>query len=63
MYEGGVIYRDNRLVNWDCVLRTAVSDIEVGGGQDCPGPVGGRGCAVSWLGWPGYINATSPTPS
>ncbi|KIY98671.1 hypothetical protein MNEG_9290 [Monoraphidium neglectum] len=29
MYEGGVIYRDNRLVNWDCRLRTAVSDIEV----------------------------------
>ena len=21
--------RDNRLVNWDCVLRTAISDIEV----------------------------------
>ena len=29
MYEGGVIYRDNRLVNWDCRLFTAVSDIEV----------------------------------
>lgn len=29
MYEAGVIYRDNRLVNWDCRLRTAVSDIEV----------------------------------
>jgi valyl-tRNA synthetase len=29
MYEAGAIYRDNRLVNWDCRLRTAVSDIEV----------------------------------
>jgi hypothetical protein len=32
MHEAGVIYRDNRLVNWDCRLRTAVSDIEVGRG-------------------------------
>lgn len=23
-------FRDLRLVNWDCVLRTAISDIEVG---------------------------------
>eukprot|EP00877_Chromochloris_zofingiensis_P001129 jgi/Chrzof1/11016/Cz05g20150.t1 len=29
MYEAGIIYRDNRLVNWDSRLRTAVSDIEV----------------------------------
>ena len=29
MYEDGVIYRDNRLVNWCCRLKTAVSDIEV----------------------------------
>ena len=29
MYEGGCIYRDNRLVNWCCRLKTAVSDIEV----------------------------------
>ncbi|XP_026409220.1 valine--tRNA ligase, mitochondrial 1-like isoform X2 [Papaver somniferum] len=29
LYEDGLIYRDNRLVNWDCVLRTAISDIEV----------------------------------
>eukprot|EP00878_Enallax_costatus_P001054 GHUV01001189.1.p1 GENE.GHUV01001189.1~~GHUV01001189.1.p1 ORF type:complete len:843 (+),score=324.29 GHUV01001189.1:29-2530(+) len=29
MYESGCIYRDNRLVNWDARLRTAVSDIEV----------------------------------
>ncbi|KAJ7517304.1 hypothetical protein O6H91_21G017800 [Diphasiastrum complanatum] len=29
LHEEGLIYRDNRLVNWDCVLRTAVSDIEV----------------------------------
>ncbi len=29
LHEKGLIYRDNRLVNWDCVLKTAVSDIEV----------------------------------
>lgn len=27
--QDGLIYRDNRLVNWCCELRTAVSDIEV----------------------------------
>ena len=27
--QEGLIYRDNRLVNWCCRLRTAVSDIEV----------------------------------
>lgn len=29
MHEKGLIYRDNRLVNWCCKLKTAVSDIEV----------------------------------
>lgn len=29
MFDQGCIYRDNRLVNWCCRLRTAVSDIEV----------------------------------
>jgi len=29
MYQSGCIYRDNRLVNWDARLVTAVSDIEV----------------------------------
>lgn len=29
LFEAGSIYRDNRLVNWCCTLRTAVSDIEV----------------------------------
>jgi valyl-tRNA synthetase len=29
LFQDNSIYRDNRLVNWDCVLRTAVSDIEV----------------------------------
>ena len=28
-HQDGTIYRDNRLVNWSCNLRTAVSDIEV----------------------------------
>ncbi|XP_041998006.1 valine--tRNA ligase, mitochondrial 1-like isoform X1 [Salvia splendens] len=29
LHKQGLIYRDIRLVNWDCVLRTAISDIEV----------------------------------
>ncbi|KAL5567797.1 hypothetical protein UlMin_024372 [Ulmus minor] len=29
LFKEGLIYRDVRLVNWDCVLRTAISDIEV----------------------------------
>ncbi|KAJ8759608.1 hypothetical protein K2173_008789 [Erythroxylum novogranatense] len=29
LYKEGLIYRDLRLVNWDCTLRTAISDIEV----------------------------------
>lgn len=29
MFNDGAIYRDNRLVNWCCKLKTAVSDIEV----------------------------------
>ncbi|AEE29190.1 valyl-tRNA synthetase / valine-tRNA ligase (VALRS) [Arabidopsis thaliana] len=29
LYKEGLIYRDIRLVNWDCILRTAISDVEV----------------------------------
>lgn len=29
LYEEGLIYRGKRLVNWDPVLHTAVSDLEV----------------------------------
>ncbi|KAI5017382.1 hypothetical protein ZWY2020_042270 [Hordeum vulgare] len=29
LYKEGLIYRDICLVNWDCTLRTAISDIEV----------------------------------
>ena len=29
LHEEGLIYRGKRLVNWDCVLHTAVSDLEV----------------------------------
>ncbi|KAI5332288.1 hypothetical protein L3X38_022417 [Prunus dulcis] len=29
LHKQGLLYRDNRIVNWDCVLRTAISDIEV----------------------------------
>ena len=29
LYKQGLIYRDKRLVNWDCKLNTAISDLEV----------------------------------
>lgn len=29
LHEKGLIYRSNRLVNWSCTLRSAISDIEV----------------------------------
>ncbi len=29
LYEDGLIYQDLRLVNWDCKLQTAISDLEV----------------------------------
>jgi valyl-tRNA synthetase len=29
LYREGLIYKDKRLVNWDCRLQTAVSDLEV----------------------------------
>ncbi len=29
LYRQGLVYRDKRLVNWDCRLQTAVSDLEV----------------------------------
>jgi len=29
LYEGGLIYKDKRLVNWDPKLKTAISDLEV----------------------------------
>ncbi len=29
LYEAGLIYKDKRLVNWDPMLRTAISDLEV----------------------------------
>lgn len=29
LFDRGLIYRANRLVNWSCALKTAVSDIEV----------------------------------
>lgn len=28
-HEDGLIYRDTRLVNWSCALKSAISDIEV----------------------------------
>ena len=29
LHDEGVIYRSNRLVNWSCTLKSAISDIEV----------------------------------
>ncbi|KAK9797446.1 hypothetical protein WJX73_007614 [Symbiochloris irregularis] len=29
LHADGLVYRHNRLVNWDCTLKTAISDIEV----------------------------------
>ena len=29
LFDKGLIYRANRLVNWSCALKTAISDIEV----------------------------------
>ena len=37
LHQEGLIYRENRLVNWCCTLHTAVSDIEVG--CLCPPPL------------------------
>jgi valyl-tRNA synthetase (EC 6.1.1.9) len=37
LYQEGLIYRGKRLVNWDPVLHTALSDLEVLTGEDEPG--------------------------
>ena len=29
LYDKGLIYKDKKLVNWDTVLKTAISDLEV----------------------------------
>lgn len=29
LYDRGLIYRSNRLVNWSCKMKTALSDVEV----------------------------------
>ena len=29
LYEKGLIYRENALVNWSCALQSTISDIEV----------------------------------
>lgn len=29
LYEAGLLYRSQQLVNWSCALRSAISDIEV----------------------------------
>ncbi len=39
LFQEGLIYRENRLVNWCCTLHTAVSDIEVSVVFSCFGPM------------------------
>ncbi|XP_027732511.1 valine--tRNA ligase, mitochondrial isoform X1 [Vombatus ursinus] len=49
LYEAGLLYRDQQIVNWSCALRSAISDIEVEGWPlpgrtefcppGCPSPV------------------------
>ena len=57
LFQEGLIYRENRLVNWCCTLHTAVSDIEVSVVVSCFGPmsneiilhsigVPGKGCCA-----------------
>ena len=29
LHDENIIYRSNRLVNWSCALKSAISDIEV----------------------------------
>jgi valyl-tRNA synthetase len=43
LYRDGLIYKDKRLVNWDCQLQTAVSDLEVDPREVYPLPDRGRG--------------------
>jgi valyl-tRNA synthetase len=53
LYDEGLIYRGQRLVNWDPVLRTAISDLEVSNTEE-PGflwfiryqTVGSEGCVT-----------------
>jgi valyl-tRNA synthetase len=33
LHDNGDIYRSNRLVNWSCTLKSAISDIEVRGNR------------------------------
>jgi len=35
-HEAGILYRDKRLINWSCALKSAISDIEVDH-EDVPG--------------------------
>ena len=57
LYDKGLVYRGRRLVNWDPVLRTAVSDLEVKSEEEdghlwhiryplCDPPPGGPGCVT-----------------
>ena len=34
LYDEGLIYRGKRLVNWDPVLKTALSDLEVAAAEE-----------------------------
>ena len=57
LHEEGLIYRGKRLVNWDPVLLTALSDLEVqsaGGGRPAVAP------ALSAGGWQRATSSSRP---
>jgi valyl-tRNA synthetase len=47
LFDEGLIYRGNRLVNWDPVLKSAVSDLEV-----ASKPRKTASCGSSAIRWP-----------
>ena len=70
MYRDGLIYRGKRLVHWDPVLMTAVSDLEVDNEEEDGSlwsiryPASGRSAKVWWSRRRGRkpCSATSPWP-
>jgi valyl-tRNA synthetase len=71
LFDEGLIYRGKRLVNWDPVLRSAVSDLTASCGTSATRwptaranwwwpPPGPRRCWATWRSW--CIRRTSATP-
>ena len=53
LYEDGLIYRGKRLVNWDPVLKTALSDLEVVADEEIGQPLASALSPQRWPGIPG----------